>query len=602
LFVLYAEDRYLLPVNEQPYKGYSLRYAVRLPVEEILDQGLRPSETASRFYASAKYLFRAIDEGDEALRLPPYNGRLFEARRAPILERTSLPDGVFADIVNRLSRLDIGLFKRRINYRDLSVRQLGSIYERLLEYDAVLEDGEIKVRLQPFARKDSGSYYTPDELVRLIIEKTVGPLVDERWQAFVVRIEELRGQKRPKVERLDSLAEVDPAMAMLDLKVCDPAMGSGHFLVALVDYLADQILEALARCSPAVDWADKSAPYVSPLIRRLENLRTHIRDRATSKRWRIPEEQLDDRHLIRRIILKRVVYGVDMNPMAVELAKVSLWLHTFTVGAPLSFLDHHLRCGNSLFGERVRQVIRELSKQFTLLINPLVKQAQNAEAGLRRIAEIADADLAEVKESKETFEEAEQETAALRALLDVRQGLRWLGVHNFETPRLHPSMLALFDGSLGDPRNLLTSNLLRSQADEAQPSIKITRPRGRNREPQPITQDELRLNAARALARARERADEQVFLHWEVAFPDVWTNWESSEPHGGFDAIIGNPPWDRLKMQEVEWFTSHRLDIAMQQRASDRARMIGELKDKGDPLAAEYERARLASEEAVAVA
>ncbi len=133
-----------------------------------------------------------------------------------------------------------------------------------------------------------------------------------------------------------------------------------------------------------MDWADRTAPYVSPLIRRLESLRTHIRDRATSKRWRIPEEQLDDRHLIRRIILKRVVYGVDMNPMAVELAKVSLWLHTFTVGAPLSFLDHHLRCGNSLFGERVHRVMSELSKQFTLLINPLVKQAQNAEAGLRQ--------------------------------------------------------------------------------------------------------------------------------------------------------------------------------------------------------------------------
>jgi hypothetical protein len=93
-----------------------------------------------------------------------------------------------------------------------------------------------------------------------------------------------------------------------------------------------------------------------------------------------------------------------------------------------------------------------------------------------------------------------------------------------------------------------------------------------------------------------------VFLHWEVAFPDVWTDWESSEPQGGFDAIIGNPPWDRLKMQEVEWFASRRLDIAMQQRASDRARMIQQLKDRGDPLAAEYERARLASEEAVVVA
>jgi hypothetical protein len=117
----------------------------------------------------------------------------------------------------------------------------------------------------------------------------------------------------------------------------------------------------------------------------LESLRTHIRDRATSKRWRIPEEQLDDRHLIRRIILKRVVYGLDMNPMAVELAKVSLWLHTFTVGAPLSFLDHHLRCGNSLYSKRVRPVMDDLSKRFRLLINPFVQQAKQAAAGVIRI-------------------------------------------------------------------------------------------------------------------------------------------------------------------------------------------------------------------------
>ncbi len=124
-------------------------------------------------------------------------------------------------------------------------------------------------------------------------------------------------------------------------------MGSGHFLVSLVDYLADEVLLAITEAPAAVAWADPDAPYRSPLARRIEQLRERIRAEAAANGWPVREDQLDDRHLVRRIILKRVIYGVDLNPMAVELAKLSLWLHSFTVGAPLSFLDHHLRCGDS---------------------------------------------------------------------------------------------------------------------------------------------------------------------------------------------------------------------------------------------------------------
>ena len=130
----------------------------------------------------------------------------------------------------------------------------------------------------------------------------------------------------------------------MSLRVCDPAMGSGHFLVSLVDYLADEVLTRDHRCRRVRHWADADAPYRSPLAARIEALRARMRAEAAARSGRCDEDQLDDRHLVRRIILKRVIYGVDLNPMAVELAKLSLWLHSFTVGAPLSFLDHHLRC------------------------------------------------------------------------------------------------------------------------------------------------------------------------------------------------------------------------------------------------------------------
>ena len=161
----------------------------------------------------------------------------------------------------------------------------------------------------------------------------------------------LASDRRPKEQRLADLRRFDPAEAFLSLRVLDPAMGSGHFLVSLVDWLTDETLAAQQEAAALVPWGE----YASPLSAKIEAIRAHIRAQAQSNGWELREDHLDDRHLVRRIVLKRVIYGADLNPMAVELAKLSLWLHSFTVGAPLSFLDHHLRTGDSLFGEFVHQ-------------------------------------------------------------------------------------------------------------------------------------------------------------------------------------------------------------------------------------------------------
>ena len=296
-------------------------------------------------------LCRAIDGGDVAIGLPPYNGGLFDLVRGSLLDRIRLGDRVMADVIDALSFEQGPAGRRYINYRDLGVRQLGSIYERLLEHELVRDGDEVTVRPNIFARKGSGSYYTPDDLVGLIVEETIEPLVRVHVDAFEAEAGRMPvgGPKRGRA--VARLAALDPAEMILELKVCDPAMGSGHFLVSLVDYLADGVIAAMAEAEALVDG------YVSPLVGRIQAIRDRIVTNAEERAWAIDRDRLDDRHIVRRMVLKRCVYGVDKNPMAVELAKVALWLHTFTVGAPLSFLDHHLRCGDSLFGAWARSGI-----------------------------------------------------------------------------------------------------------------------------------------------------------------------------------------------------------------------------------------------------
>ena len=352
LFVLYAEDRGLLPVNDPRYEDYGLRKPVREHVARRMDAGAVFSDSASSYYDHLMTLCGLIDRGDASIGLPPYNGGLFSAEAAPLLGKVRLSDAAVAPIVYDLSHAETAGGRRFVNYRDMSVQQLGSIYERLLEREPVRDDsGRIVVRPNSYARKDSGSFYTPQELVDLIVDRTLKPLAEERLAAFEEKAAELKRDRRPKAEREAELRALDPAEAVLDLKVLDPAMGSGHFLVTAVDFLSDKVAE-LVEDAPAVpEWLD--GEYASPLVDRVAAVRRDILDRARQSDWVMDEAQLTDQAILRRMVLKRCIYGVDKNPLTVELAKVSLWLHSFTVGAPLSFLDHHLRRGDSLVGMRV---------------------------------------------------------------------------------------------------------------------------------------------------------------------------------------------------------------------------------------------------------
>lgn len=564
LFILYAEDRDLLPVKDTRYDDYGLRNKVRLDVQERKDKNDVFSETAARYWGAMADLFIAIDQGDASIGLPPYNGGLFDQERHAILTNIRIPDAVMARVIDALSFEVTPEGRKYINYRNLSVQQLGSIYERLLEYEVTRDGEDITVQPNIFARKGSGSYYTPDDLVQLILTETLEPLVEERKRAFRDKIAELGQGDLPDHRKIGQLKRLDPATALLDLKICDPAMGSGHFLVSLVDFMADQVIAAMAEAELEApeEWGD----YISPLGERIDTIRNTILANADERDWTIDEEQLDDRHIIRRMVLKRCIYGVDKNPMAVELAKVALWLHTFTVGAPLSFLDHHLRCGDSLFGSWVKKGIDKAATYGTpLLLHEPMKRALRAASKMQIVEGLTDAEIAEAHRSADVFAEVEDMTAPLDALLKLIHAIDWLDIKDKAGK---DALKIFFDGQFGDPLDVAMGKK------------------------EPKTKREEGQRFAEILGQARMLIAEENFLNWQVTFPGIWSDWEEDELTGGFHAIVGNPPWDKMRFEEIPWFEQRVPEIAKLGSGAERKEAINELIESEPELHRQFEQAR----------
>ena len=255
-----------------------------------------------------------------------------------------------------------------------------------------------------------------------------------------------------------------------------------------------------------------------------------IKERAQEAGWALDHAQLTDQAIIRRMVLKQCIFGVDKNPLTVELAKVSLWLHSFTTGAPLSFLDHHLRYGDSLLGLRVSDASKDMERLGGPVLSSAIQSAENAAAGMRHVEGLSDANIAEVRESAALFGGVEQATAGLRGVMDVLCGFRWktAGMKKREREAVEAPLREALDAPLMDVWELLGNG----PADDSRPAL------------------------AELWHEAKTTSKRERFLHWEATFPGVWRGWENARPAGGFDAVIGNPPWDRIKLQEVEWFAT----------------------------------------------
>jgi Eco57I restriction-modification methylase len=596
LFLFYAEDRNLLPVRDTRYSPYSVR-RIREEVRDKVNASASFSGTIGNIWLQLKGAFVLIDKGDDEVGMPAYNGGLFDRARAPLLERTNVPDKVMAPIIDALSRRTEELLRGWINYRDLSVSHLGGIYERLLDYslvhevqaaDSYKDKPEInRIIAQPasFARKVSGSYYTHDDLVRLVLRESVGLLAREKSEAFETLISRYQKKSSLNPPDWDALDAADPASAMLELKICDPAMGSGHFLVALVDDMADRILEAVNTASQRVAeqrWAahlaEKGRPWASPLLARMADIRRSIKTTAQTHGWAVTDAQLDDRHIVRRMILKKCIFGVDKNPMAVELAKTALWLHTFTVGAPLSFLDHHLKTGDSLHGERLPQVQRDLNALGMLFQQADLVRLDISARSLGQVADLTDVDIAEAQLSKRLATEAQEQVRPLHALLDFWRALRWIAP---EWPADSQKKLA----KLGDNNLRMALAEIFSLDRNLVAILAAGKIAGRSTS----------LDAANALlAQAQAIARRETFFHWWTAFPNVW----KTDGTGGFDAVIGNPPWDVAKLEEIKWFAQRDHAIAFAANTADRNALITQLKTDAKPLHKEFLEAHHAAETA----
>ena len=255
---------------------------------------------------------------------------------------------------------------------------------------------------------------------------------------------------------------------------------------------------------------------------------------------------------------------------------MSLWLHSFTVGAPLSFLDHHLRCGDSLIGMRVQGSIQELRRLSGLFASSAIQAAENATEGMQRIEEMSDADVAEVRESAALFRDVENTTEEMRGLLDFLCSLRWLtaGMKKKERTKFESPLLDFLTQNSQNAFRILA--LGPGAVDDVNPGNKETSAAGF---------ETLWLDA-------RSIADRERFLHWEAAFPGVWHDWQDVRPKGGFDAVIGNPPWDRIKLQEVEWFATRAPELALAPTAAARKEGIRRLRNQGARLADEFDAAK----------
>lgn len=529
LFIYYAEDRGMLDTENPGYRPHSLRYSVRDPIAEQRGAS-RFSTVSTQFWQRLKTLRAIIDRGDDSIGQPAYNGGLF-AGYDPLLDEIELSDAELAPIIHELSHTADGTY---ISYRSLEVRQLGSIYERLLERVPQRDsDGNVEVVISPYARKDSGSYYTPQELVDLIVEQTLQPLLDERIAAFEAEPTEVN----------------DPAAALLNLKILDPAMGSGHFLITALDWLTGQLAALVNR-----EWPEAEPGYVSPIRAQL---------------WELQEQHpdLNDETLLQRMALKRCIYGVDKNPLAVELAKVAIWLHTFTPPLPLPYINHRIRAGDSLLGidyDRAADYIADWGPEHMSegLRGDRAKLVADAATREPQLGGALDLLISDVRESDRIHDVFEIVASQDRRALDLVIAFHWLSIGMTKKAReaFHAPLNDALSGYVGRAVSILYNGENKPGLTQSTPEFRQIRDHG------------------------REIAEREQFFHWQVEFALVMDQ-------GGFDAIITNPPWDRIKLQEVEWWAARREEIAKAPTAAARKAMIAELRAAGDPLAAEYDEA-----------
>jgi hypothetical protein len=507
LFVLYAESRGLLPVENARYKEFSLEF-----LRPRLD-AFAKEPAGHAVWDILKTLFGMISKGDVEANLPQYDGALFE--EDPDLDSITIKNEFLVPALRDLMESE----GKGIDYQNLGVRHLGSLYEALLEYSVrqakqplvmykeeildakyaedlkqkpigFIEKGELYLSVKGLARKGTGSYYTPDEIVTFLVKKGLEPHFKRREEQFRADLARLPPASKPRDLELEKKCNED----LLGLRVVDPAMGSGHFLVAAVNEITRWIINLLREYPDA------------PLMREIEEFRQSIVEEQRKRGIRLDEDLLTDDVILKRMVMKRCVYGVDINPLAVELAKVSLWLDSFTIGTPLTFLDHHIRCGDSLIGLWIENIA---SKVFDTTLERWTGTVSIAGASLvESVMMPADLTVQQVTQSREAYEAVREKTQPLRILLDM-----------FCTSIIEPELGAKLPKNLG-----LIEETYRKKGEK---------PRWWS-----------------LVEEASKLSEKYRFFHWELEFPDAFT-----KDRRGFDLVVMNPPWSEVMPQDDDFFS-----------------------------------------------
>ena len=527
IFLFTAEDRNLLllpDTSETVRKRYDQYYSV-MRLRNLAEH--RRGDRHNDLYECLKLVMSSLAaSGQPRLGLPALGSFLWKPEAISDLHEATIENQYVLEAIRSLSLVEQDVRFRPVDFKNLGPEELGGIYESLLELHPKLNLNSRSFTLTAVSgseRKTTGSYYTPESLIQSLLNTALNPLLDEAERSH------------------------KPEQTILNLKVCDPACGSGHFLIAAAHRMANRL--AAVRSGDA-----EPAPG-------------------------------EVRHALRDII-GRCVYGVDMNPMAVELCKVNLWLEALEPGKPLSFLDHHIQCGNSLIGA-----------------TPKVLKEGIPDDAFKQITGDVKAVAAEYKKRNKLFRHKRQHDLFGQTVEP------WKKLGNL--PELIASLETLPDDQLSDieRKSKLYYQYLKSSDYRSTWLMADTWcaafvwEKSSNQDLWPLTEEDLRnieknpfdINHRR-LSEIQRLAKQYRFFHWHLAFPEVFYLPKYGEDpeniqqgwNGGFDLMIGNPPWEHTELKEKEFFAVRRPDIAEALNKAKREKLINKLKNDDQILYQEY--------------
>lgn len=525
IFLFVAEDRDLLFAPDAD-KDARQRYMDFYSTRRLRNLAQKKSGTKhGDLWQMMQLVFQALsrDEGCPELGLYALGSFLWSAKATPDLDLAQMSNRDLLDAFRHLAVTVDGNVRRVVDYRNLGAEELGSIYESLLEMhpDIHIDAGRFELNVAAGnERKTTGSYYTPTSLVNCLLDSALDPVVEDR-------LKEAAKGKRGTDEARKAQEQV-----LLDLSICDPACGSGHFLIAAAHRVAKRL--AAVRTG---DEEPSPAAYQQAL----------------------------------RDVVGHCIYGIDINPMAVELCKVSLWMEAMEPGRPLGFLDHHIVCGNSLLGATPALIARGIPDDAFKPLEGDDKKHCSAYKKRNKQERKGQQDMLfdMVAESHGEYLGLADRSAGIDAVDDrsaagIRQKAEKLDQLRTSSEFRHAKLVA----------DAWCSAFVIKKTDELQDVIteEILRriESGSAQFPEWLTAEIERL------------ASEYQFLHLHLAFPHLFKLVEHFDPEdirgwqGGFDCVLGNPPWEKITLLEREYFAD-RPGIVGARTKSARAKAIAEL-------------------------